>query len=626
MAAFTMCPDCKSEYETPTDRRFHAQPNACPVCGPTLGLWDVEGHELATGAAALMDGALALRSGRILAVKGLGGFHLLVDARDGRAVRRLRERKGRGDKPFAIMARDLAQVAAVCELDEPAVAALTSPEAPMLLLRRVRSAPVCDAVAPDNPYLGVMLPYTPLHHMLLRSAPFPVVATSGNLSDEPICTDEREAVRRLAGVADLYLVHDRPIARHVDDSVGWIVDGEMRLLRRARGFAPRPVALETEVPTVLAVGAHLKNAVALGADRCAVISQHIGDMETPEALAAFEEAIEDLLGLYRARPVALAHDLHPDYASTRWAERVTNGRPGAGARWERLTGLRRVGVQHHHAHLAACLSENGEPGPALGVVWDGTGYGTDGSVWGGEFLLGSARGYRRVGHLLTFRLPGGEAAIREPRRCALGLLFGTYGEAAMELGDLPTMRAFRTQEKKVLAPMLARSLNSPITSSMGRLFDGVASLLGLAQRSSFEGQAAMALEFAADPAERGAYPIAFEPAADASCIVLDWRPLVDAVIDDLRRGVSRSLAAARFHNALVAAMTRVAKSEGAPSVALTGGCFQNRRLTELGARELRRAGFRVLLHRQVPPGDGGIALGQIAVAAAALAQAGSGRS
>jgi hydrogenase maturation protein HypF len=686
MRRFTMCPACQAEYDSPWDRRFHAQPNACPVCGPRLTLFgrktngerpknDTPTSFVASpssfvinaqGNEALLRAAELIRAGKILAIKGLGGYHLMVDACNGAAISRLRERKSRHEKPFAIMVPDLGQAQLLCEVSPEAADLLTSAEAPIVLLEKragVRSQEsgvtdqeskdkrqetagdkssvsgppssfvfrlsslVADEVAPNNPNLGVMLPYTPLHHLLLAELGFPVVATSGNLTDEPICTDEEDAFQRLGHIADTFLVHDRPIARHVDDSVAWIMRGVPRLLRRARGYAPLPVLLHDESPTILAVGAHLKNTVALSVGRQVFISQHIGDLETPEAMAAFGRVIADFLHMYEATPVAVAHDLHPEYLSTKWAQeataderRLTNDQ--ADAFVFRHSSL--VPVQHHHAHLAACLAENGTDGPALGVTWDGTGYGTDGTIWGGEFLLGDASGVTRVAHLRPFRLLGGDAAVYEPKRVALALLFELYGDAALEMDDLAAVRAFSVSERHLLSRMLARGVNAPITTSAGRLFDGVAALIGLHQEVSFEGQAAMALEFGAHMHENGAYPVGLtkdegrRTEAQVAPSVLDWQPMVDAILTDLRAGVGRGIIAARFHSALVDAIIAVACSVGQPRVALTGGCFQNRLLTERAADRLERAGFEVILHRLVPPNDGGISLGQIAVAAARL--------
>ncbi len=639
MRHFTMCPDCQREYDDPRNRRFHAQPNACPVCGPQVRLISGFRFQVASAQAETLNlkpetviahTARLLTQGYIVAVKGLGGFLLMADARNAATLARLRERKPRRDKPFALMARDLAQARTLVEMDAQAEALLTSPEAPIVLLRRKPDAPVAENVAPGNPYLGVMLPYTPLHHLLLREVDFPVVATSGNLSDEPICTDENEAVERLGHIADFFLIHNRPIARHVDDSVMTIILGEPRFLRRARGYAPLPILLARDIPTILAVGAHLKNTIALSVRNQVFISQHIGDLETPEAMNAFERVIADFLKLYEATPVAIAHDLHPDYLSTRWAREQVSGFKFQVANSQPATlNLKLEAVQHHHAHLAACLAEN-HAARALGVTWDGTGYGTDGTIWGGEFLLGDAKDFARVAHLRPFRLPGGEAAVKEPRRVALALLWELYGDTALERDDLAPIRAFTRAERRTLAQMLARGINAPVTTSAGRLFDGIAALVGLHQRVSFEGQAAMALEYAADATVMDAYPLFLDrrPATDdgrhasfighQSPIVLDWRPLLDAVLGDLSRGVESSIIAARFHNALVEAIVAVAREIGEENVALSGGCFQNRWLTERAATRLAHAGFRVLLHRHVPPNDGCVSLGQVVVAAARL--------
>ncbi|MFQ5350855.1 MAG: Sua5/YciO/YrdC/YwlC family protein, partial [Thermoanaerobaculia bacterium] len=472
----------------------------------------------------------------------------------------------------------------------------------------------------------IMLPYTPLHALLMAELAFPVVATSGNLSDEPICIDEREALGRLQGIADRFLVHDRPIARHADDSVAYVLAGVTRLLRRARGWAPSPVDLGRPGPPLLAVGAHLKNTVAVHTGDSVFISQHIGDMETPQACRAFETVIADLLQMCRVEPAAIAHDLHPDYVSTRWAQRAVGepAMPGDSGLPIGLQGARLVAVQHHHAHLASCLADTGVEGRALGVTWDGTGHGTDGTIWGGEFLLGDASSFRRVGRLRPFRLPGGDAAVREPRRTSLSLLWQIAGEAALGEDRLAPIEDLSPTERKLVIRMLETGFRSPITSSAGRLFDGLAALTGLAQRVTFEGQAAMALEHVADPSVKDAYPFvvaAGDPSApedDAELQEIDWRPLVSAALDDIRRGTATGIIAARFHNALAAAVVELARRVGEPRVALSGGCFQNRLLTAAALRGLEAAGFEVLLHRQVPANDGGISLGQVAVAAARL--------
>jgi hydrogenase maturation protein HypF len=606
MEGFPLCARCDAEYRDPFDRRFHAQPLACPECGPNLILRAGDGSVLASGDEALREAGQALRGGRIVAVKGLGGFQLMVDATREEAVARLRARKRRFEKPLALMVRDALQARSLCAVSSQAETALSSPEAPIVILPRLSESRVAPSVAPGSPDLGLMLPTTPLHHLLLHEAEGPVVATSGNLSEEPICTDEAEALTRLGGIADLFLLHDRPIARHVDDSVAWVFRGELRLLRRARGFAPLPIPSSTELPPLLGAGTHLKNAVALGMGRRVMLSQHVGDLETPETVAAFERVIADLLRLYDARPAAVAHDLHPDYASTLWAL---------------ASGLPPISVQHHHAHLAACLADNGAEGPALGVTWDGAGYGPDGTIWGGEFLTGTAAEATRFARLAPFPLPGGDAAAREPRRSALGLLWGAGGEELLQDTSLAPVRAFTSRERSVLAQALRAPGLCPLTSSAGRLFDGIAALLDLRQRSTFEGQAAMALEWAVDEEERGAYPLPLlerERGTSTPRWELEWRPLLQAVLEDLRRGVSTRRMAARFHNALVAGIVSVARLTGERRVALTGGCFLNRRLATRVADRLEGAGYTVLQHRQVPPGDGGIALGQVMVAAARL--------
>ncbi|MFN8500241.1 MAG: carbamoyltransferase HypF, partial [Anaerolineae bacterium] len=615
MRLFEMCAACAAEYADPLDRRFHAQPNACPVCGPSVALLARQGGDdrwvvAARSEDAIGGAAAVLRSGQIVAAKGLGGFHLMVDARNADAVARLRERKPRRDKPFAVMARDLAQAHALCHVSPAAAALLASPEAPIVLLPARPDAPVAPNVAPETATLGIMLAYTPLHHLLLAATGFPIVATSGNLTDEPICIDNDDALARLGPIADAFLVHDRPIARHVDDSIAWLPDETPRLLRRARGYAPLPLLLKRPAPTILAVGAHLKNTVALSVGRQAFISQHIGDLETVEALGAFERVIADFLRLYEAAPAAIAHDMHPAYVSTEWAQTISDDGPRAAA-------VARIPVQHHHAHLAACLADAGVEGTALGVTWDGTGYGPDGVIWGGEFLLGDATAYRRVAHLRPFRLPGGDAAVRQPRRVALALLWATLGEAASDNNLTAALAA--PAERRVFAQMIERGVNAPLTTSAGRLFDGIAALLGLHRDVTFEGQAAMALENIADPRVRDGYDIALvTPGGDAP-VVLDWRPMIAAIVADIGGGVAPAVIAARFHNALVAAATRVATGVGEPRVALSGGCFQNRLLVQRMVAALSAAGLDVVQHRQVPPNDGGISLGQVAVAAAQLA-------
>jgi hydrogenase maturation protein HypF len=611
MRAFEMCAECRCEYDNPLDRRFHAQPNACPVCGPRLTLWDAAGRTLAVQDAALLAATAAVRAGQVVALKGLGGFHLVTLATDEPAVARLRARKHRAEKPLALMYPSLAAVRAHCRVSPLEARLLQSPEAPIVLLdRHSPDTDVAPSVAPCSPSLGVMLPYTPLHHLLLTELSTPIVATSGNRADEPICTNEREARGRLDGLADLFLVHDRPIVRHVDDSVARVMLGREIVLRRARGYAPLPVPLGTDAPPLLAVGAHLKSTVAVTNGREVFISQHLGDLDTAEAAVAFRRATENVERLFRITPALVAADMHPDYFSSRHA---------------RGLGLPIVEIQHHVAHAAACLAENELAGPALGVSWDGTGLGPDGTIWGGEFLVTDGQSFRRAATFHGFRLPGGERAIREPRRAAIGLLFELLGSKVGSRRDLAPVRAFDAPKLARLIHMIECGLNAPVTSSVGRLFDAVAALVGLRQIVTFEGQAAMDLEFAvpADDEAGDGYPFQIADAGPASmttdeqwqaAVMVDWRPTVAAILDDLARRVSTGTIAARFHDTLATVIVAVAHHLGEPHVALTGGCFQNRRLTERVVARLRTAGFRPYWHQRVPPNDGGIALGQ-AVAA-----------
>ncbi len=595
MRKFLMCPECDREYHDPRDRRFHAQPNACPQCGPQLELWDAAGHVLSKADAALRAAAEVVRAGQILALKGIGGFQLLVEARNENAVLRLRERKRREEKPFAVMYPTLETVAHDCRVSELEERLLLSPEAPIVLLER--QSALVPSVAPRNPYLGVMLPCSPLHHLLLRELGFPVVATSGNLSDEPICIDEHEALERLQNIAEAFLVHGRPIIRHLDDSVVRVVCGREQVLRRARGYAPLPVTLPEALPDILAVGAHLKNTVAMSVGTNVFISQHIGDLETPQAHAAFRRAAADLPRLYEATPELVACDLHPDYLSTEHAAQMS---------------AHRQAVQHHWAHVAACMAENALDPPALGVAWDGTGLGTDGTIWGGEFLLAEKGTFRRVAHLRPFRLPGGDAASKQPRRAALGVLHEIGPTEALANCPLAPMQNFSESALRLLQQTLARGLNAPLTSSAGRLFDAVASLIGLRQRASFEGQTAMELEFAIQSGVAEAYPFRVQ---DGSPRVVDWQPMILEIIADVTRKETLGVIAAKFHNALAEMIVAIAQRVGEPQVVLTGGCFQNKYLTERTVSRLREEDFQPHWHRRVPPNDGGITLGQVIAAA-----------
>jgi len=609
MKRFALCPACRREYEDPADRRFHAQPNACPVCGPKLEFWDEAGDTFASHDDALMQALEQIRAGKIVAVKGLGGFHLMVDARDHGAIARLRERKHREEKPFALMFPTLESICAECEVSAFEERLLTSAESPIVLLVHKQTgrpaAGVADSVAPRNPYLGAMLPYTPLHHLLMRELGFPVVATSGNLSEEPICTDEHEALVRLRGIADGFLVHNRPIVRHVDDSIVRVLLGRELVVRRSRGYAPLPWKLRSSGPEILAVGGHLKNTIAMTVENNVFISQHIGDLENAEATEAFRKVIGSFEAIYGVKPRHVAADMHPEYLSTKFAGDY---------------GSTVVPVQHHYAHVAACMAENELEGRVLGVAWDGTGYGLDGTIWGGEFLLADNVSFQRVGSLREFSLPGSERAIKEPRRTAVGLLYEIYGAKLPDRMAAPVWQAFGSGEIALLMQMLGKGVNSPRTSSAGRLFDAVASITGLRQKMNFEGQAAMELEFSIEPNEE-AYPIELKDesaAPNAGRIILDWEPLVRALLKDLGGGVGLGVMAARFHNGLVQAVVSVAERIGQERVVLSGGCFQNKYLTERAVRRLEARGFRPYWHQRVPPNDGGIALGQAAVAARLL--------
>ena len=614
MKSFSLCDRCSEEYSDPRNRRFHAQPNACPVCGPSLELWDGDGRPLERQDAALRAAADLLLEGKIVAVKGIGGFHLMTDACNDRAVRRLRERKHREEKPFAMMFPSIEMVSEETTLSPLEARLLESAEAPIVLLQRKvpenagdgtpRRRGLAPSIAPGNPYLGVMIPSTPLHHLLMREIGGPVIATSGNISDEPICIDEREALRRLGGIADAFLVHNRPILRHIDDSILRVIMDRELVLRRARGYAPLPLPLPVSVPDLLAVGAHLKSTVAAARGNQVFISQHLGDLETEESYGAFERETRSLQELYQISPEQVVSDAHPDYLSTAYA---------------RGSGLPLQLVQHHYAHVTSCMADNALEGTVLGVSWDGTGLGTDGTVWGGEFLLTTPTGFQRVATLRQFRLPGADRAVREPRRSAYGLLHELFGSSLTEREDLGPVAAFTRRERVILGRMITGEVNSPATSSIGRLFDAAASIMGLRQKNSFEGQAAMEMEFAIPHSGTlDAYTIPLRMRREegrGSVLVLDWEPMILRMLEDLRQGIARGTISQKFHNTLANSVLEVGGRIGERRILLTGGCFQNRYLTERTVRVLSQAGFQPYWHQRVPPNDGGISLGQIYAAA-----------
>jgi len=610
MASFQMCAQCLAEYEDPGDRRFHAQPNACPECGPSATLLAADGRRVSGGDEALRGAAAALREGRVVAVKGIGGFHLACRADDERAVALLRSRKHREDKPFALMVGSGSDAAALVALGDGERALLEAIERPIVLAPRLTDAPVAESVAPDASELGVMLPYSPLHHLLLADAGCALVMTSGNVSDEPIAYGDDDARERLRGIADLLLVHDRGIETRTDDSVMRVVSigdpgPRTMFVRRSRGYVPGAIPLP--VPTrrpILACGAELKNTFCVAKGDRAWVGHHIGDLQNYETLRSFADGVAHFETLFAVAPEIVAHDLHPEYLSTKYAlERE---------------GVQLIGVQHHHAHLAACLAEHRIDGVAVGAIFDGTGYGTDGTVWGGELLVGDLAFCCRAGSLAPVRLPGGERAIHEPWRMACAWLCATVDE---QVPPIPAALRGAVDERRwsQIAQLARTGLSSPITTSMGRLFDAIAALCGIRAQVNYEGQAAIELEAACDPGERGAYEL---PVTGGELLELDPRPLVRSVVSDVEGGVARGVVAARFHatvaSATVEACARIAASAGTELIVLSGGVFLNRRLLEAVAAGLSAVGLRVLVPERLPPGDGGISYGQAAVAASRL--------
>ncbi len=643
MRDFAMCPQCQAEYDDPLDRRFHAQPNACPVCGPQV--WLVSNSESQISDSNLRNSQFAIRNshdvvahaarllqaGAILAVKGLGGFHLACDGSDETAVRTLRERKGRPAKPLAVMMATLEEVRQHCWISEEEERLLTSPQCPIVLLPWKPESRVSRLVAPRNNYLGVMLPYTPLHHVLLRDVGRPLVMTSGNLSEEPIARDNDEALRRLAHLADYFLLHDRDIYARYDDSVWFVPSREEtgffrknpvslpQPIRRSRGYAPFPVKLPFKVGQILACGAELKNTFCVTRDEYAFLSQHIGDMENLETLAHFETTIELYKRLFRIEPETIAYDMHPEYLSTKYAQSQISILHSPFSILQSP-----ISIQHHHAHIASCLADNNwspDDGPVIGVAWDGTGYGSDGHIWGGEFLVADYRGFRRAAHLEYLPIPGGEAAIRNPYRLATGYLYALTGQLP-SLRPPPAPTNFGGEEElRIIQQQIDQGINCPQTSAGGRLFDAVSALLGIRERITYEAQAAIELEMAAqipNPKSQisNSYPFGVEEGEDG--MVIRLRPLFEALLADRRGGVAVGKMAYRFHVTVAEMMRvvceRIAGETGLRTVALSGGCFQNRLLLALVVPRLQGVGLRVLLHRQVPCNDGGISLGQAVIA------------
>ena len=602
MKNFQMCDKCREEYENPGDRRFHAQPVACPDCGPQIELWDAEGNVIASKEDALKLTAEKIKNGKIVALKGLGGFQLIADASNAETILRLRERKRREEKPFALMFRDIKSIKEVCEVSLFEERLLKSPESPVVLLKRNNSTDsantVSQLVAPGNPCLGIMLPYTPMHLLLMEELRKPIIATSGNISEEPMCIDNLGALDRLGGIADLFLIHNRPIVRHVDDSIVKVIMGKEMVMRRARGYAPMPVKVQSDnsKEVILAVGGHLKNTVALKVKENVFISQHIGNLSTAESFKTFANVIEDFKKLYHVQPDKIISDMHPEYLSTKYAK---------------SSSIPHSEVQHHFAHIASCRLENQLKGECLGVSWDGTGFGEDNTVLGGEFFISDDKHYSHFAQFKKFYLPGGEAAVKEPRRSALGLLYSIYKNELFEMDWKFISKNFEHHEITALKNMLYKNINTPMTSSAGRLFDAAASLLGLGNYNNYEGQAAMNLEFSADPNETGFYP--FDIIRNEICIV-DWCPFINKLLKDLENNVSINKISAKFHNTLAQIILSLAKIADLEKVVLSGGCFQNALLLEKSVNLLNTEGFNVYWHQRIPPNDGGLSLGQIAAA------------
>ncbi len=605
MVSFPMCEDCLREYHDPRNRRFHAQPNACPRCGPQI--WLVDAHRQKVPGDPIRETIARLKEGKIVAIKGLGGFHLAVDASRNEAVLRLRQRKHRYEKPLALMSNSLERIALFAHFTKTEQEILTSPQRPICLLSKRHPNPIAAAVSPDNDYFGVMLPYTPLHYLLLREGDFPaLVMTSGNISESPIIADNEEIFRHLGEVADYFLLHNRDIYQRIDDSVVRMVDSRISYIRRARGFVPLPVMVKEALPAVLAVGGELKNTVCLSKGKFFFLSQHLGDLKNLETLEFFEQSIAHLQKILEIAPRAIAHDLHPDYLSSRWAQEQP---------------LERIGIQHHHAHIAACMAEKGLTGEVIGFSFDGTGYGPDGTVWGGEVLLADELDYRRVAYFDRVALPGGDKAVYEPWRMALAY----SRQAGLSLEVSRFFPGVSAEEVRLVAFALEHRINTPLTSSCGRLFDAVAALVGLRHRVGYEGQAAMQLEARIRPEHRRESRFyRFTLREESNSWVLDWRPLFTELFRDLEKGVEAGEISWKFHLGLVEILLvlakRIREQYRLNRVVLSGGCFQNKVLTELLSRRLSEAEFQVFYHTAVPPNDGGIALGQAYIASQRIKQ------
>jgi hydrogenase maturation protein HypF len=602
MKHFEMCPQCQEEYDDPQNRRFHAQPNACPMCGPHVSLFDRHRNRV-DGADPIRETASLLRQGRIIAIKGLGGFHLAVDAVNAAAVCRLRSKKQREEKPFALMTADIAQIRPFARFDMAEQRLLTSIQRPIVLLRKREPNPIAVDVAPRNRYFGVMLPYTPLHYLLLDQGFTALVMTSGNLSEEPIAIDNEDAFRRLSAIADYFLVHNRDIYLRSDDSIVRCTAGETRLIRRSRGFVPVPIFLRRKIPAVLACGAELKNTICLTRGKQAFLSQHIGDLENTATEDFFRLTSRHMQRILKIEPEILAYDLHPDYLSTRWALEQE--------------GVQKTAVQHHHAHVVSAMAENRIDGPVIGLAFDGTGYGSDGAIWGGEMLVADEQTFDRAAHFAYLPMPGSTAAIKQPWRMGLSYLHAAYGDGLVDL-PLPFLRGIDGKRVAIILEMIKKRINAPLTSSLGRLFDGVAALAGLRNEVAFEGQAAMELEMMAASTADYAYDCQWLSGVP---VQIPTAPIIRAVVEDLLQGTAPALISARFHLSLVRLFTdlcdHLRRDTGLTRVVLSGGVFQNAILLVGLVRALEANKFKVYTHKQVPTNDGGLSLGQAIIAAAA---------
>ena len=600
MRPFKMCPLCRAEYADPASRRFHAQPNACAECGPAVELTGADGGKIKCDDAIAKAQEL-LKRGKILAVKGLGGFHLAACAENDKAVARLRKRKNREQKPLALMSRDVDAVSRYAQLSGDERRLLESPERPIVILRKKHPNPIAPSVSPTNHFFGVMLPYTPLHYLLLDCPLTALVMTSGNISEEPIAMGNPEAFERLGKIADYFLVHDRDIYIRSDDSVVRSLAGHPVILRRARGYAPKPIFLKEPLAPTLAVGPMLKNTVALTKGNRVFLSQHVGDMENLETFRSFEKTVRHLGKILEIQPEVVAYDMHPDYLSTRYALGMKK--------------VKKIPVQHHHAHIASVLAENGLDEKVIGVAFDGTGYGEDGNIWGGEFLIADLSQYERAAHLKELPMPGGEQAIKEPWRMAVSYLYGAYGDDVKNM-KISFLQKIRKRDLSLLIEMIRHSINSPLTSSAGRLFEAMSALTGVCARNSYEGQAAIEFEGTAADDVNDFYP--FDMEKKANRLIIDWTDIVKGVASDCEGGVAREIISARFHNSIARLISvvclRLRNAGGPGAAALSGGVFQNSNLLTRTRENLKKCGFAVYENRLVPPNDGGVSLGQAVIA------------